>query len=79
MIDIQISDDTKIDQYTIEIESDKGFQYFYDIRDVNLPSFDIRYHLEMSSTNVHDFYIIIKVEDEDGNTTKKRVKVLTES
>ena len=70
-IEIDISDDEMIMEYSFWIESDSGFSYFRDQRNINKSHYKLMYTIDLSGSVSEDFSICMEVRDNDGNKTKE--------
>lgn len=77
IIEIDISDDEMIEEYTFWLESDTGFDYFRDKKVVQKSNYKIVYRFNLWNDFQSDFTIHLEVEDNDGNRTYKSQHIST--
>lgn len=76
-VEIDISDDMMILEYKFWLESESGFEFFYEKKEVNNSTHKILYRFDLSENINGDFSIRLEVKDDDGNKTERLLKVST--
>ena len=74
-IEIDVSDDHMIKEYEFWMETQSGFEYFLDKKEVNRSQYTIQYRFNLSNNISGDFSIHLKVWDNEGNKTYKSMNV----
>ena len=76
-VEIDISDDEMITEYTFWLESEHGHMYFKDQKDINKSFYKLKYQFDLSDDIVSDFSIHMEVKDNEGNKTSKSLDITT--
>lgn len=77
LIEIDISDDELVKEYKFWLESETGFDYFYEKKKINKSNHKILYNFDLSTNINSNFSIHLEVKDNDGNKTHKELEIST--
>ena len=75
VVEADISDDVLVKEYKFWLESESGFEYFYEKKKINKPSHKILYNFDLHNNIMSNFSIHLEVKDDEGNKTHKEIKI----
>lgn len=77
-IEIDISDDSMITEYRFWLESNNGWEYFFEKKKVNKDNYKILYKFDLTLNINSDFSVHLEVIDDDGNRTHEKIDIIVE-
>lgn len=77
-IEIDLSDDSMLMKYKFWMESESGWEYFSEEKNINKTTHVVRYRFDLSNDLSTSFSLHIEAEDYDGNVTHEQLKVNVE-